>query len=154
MYMYEYMTILCIQQVAKVLQQASWTVDNHNWFEPRGRACWGRKDSYVVHKSIVVFNCSACLLEDFCNLLYTVYTVFTNWSSIFLLKQEQRFLYRVFLSHHLLCCHDLKEIMRCDWWLPALDRIKKSILLVKITQYMYFSCSAASFPGDSEGGKV
>ena len=52
---------------------------------------------------------------------YCVHTVFTNRSSIFLLKLEQRFLYRVFLSHHLLSCHELKEIMRYDWWLPALD---------------------------------
>ena len=38
-----------VQQIAKVLQQASWTVENHNWctvFEPRGRACWGGKDNW------------------------------------------------------------------------------------------------------------
>ena len=30
--------------------------------EQRGRACWGRKDN---RKSIVVFHCSACVLQDF-----------------------------------------------------------------------------------------
>ena len=37
-------------RLQKVLQQASWTVKNHNWFtvfESRGRACWGRKDNQI-----------------------------------------------------------------------------------------------------------
>ena len=34
--------------------------------EQRGRACWGRKDIRFTHgKSIVVFHCSACVLQDF-----------------------------------------------------------------------------------------
>ena len=45
-----------VQQIAKVLQQASWTKENHNWFivlEQRGMACWGGK-IIICGKSIVV----------------------------------------------------------------------------------------------------
>ena len=50
------------------LQQASWTMENHNWFivlEQRGRAWWGRRIIRFIHgKSIVVFHCSAWLLQS------------------------------------------------------------------------------------------
>ena len=61
-------------RLQKVLQQASWTVENYDWFTTyescylSASAC---PSSWFKHnKSIVVFHCSACLLQDFCNLLY------------------------------------------------------------------------------------
>ena len=54
-----------VQQIAKVLQQA---VDHHNWLTTYKSAC---PSSWFKHsKSIVVFHCSARLLQDYCNLLY------------------------------------------------------------------------------------
>ena len=50
-----------IQQIAKVSQQASWTMENNIMFEPRGRACWVRIIRFICGKSIVVFHCSACM---------------------------------------------------------------------------------------------
>ena len=61
---------LPLQQIAKVLQHRSRTVENHNSFTMY-------ESDYLSHlgmpfkhsKSIVVFHCSARLLQDFCNLL-------------------------------------------------------------------------------------
>ena len=60
-----------IQQIAKVFQQASWTVENHNWFIYHIWILPASACPSSWFKSIVVFYCSACSLQDFCNLLYT-----------------------------------------------------------------------------------
>jgi len=60
-----------VQQIAKVLQHASWKVENHNcaWTEV-GHAEARKIIRFICGKWIVVFHCSACMLQDFCNLLY------------------------------------------------------------------------------------
>jgi len=74
-----------LQQIAKVLQHTSRTVENHNSGKPQQwkttihlphmnliifPASTCPTSLFKQNKSIVVFHFSACMLQDFCNLLY------------------------------------------------------------------------------------
>jgi len=65
-------------RLQKSCNKASRTVENHNWFTTYEYDYLSRPTSLFKHnKSIVVFHCSACLLQDFCNLLYPTYDTAT-----------------------------------------------------------------------------